>query len=76
MGSVNDTPNLAGRWLAFDIGCLECEEDSGVVGIFETKEEAEAACRRAKERQHGQVGGQHSVQVFDLHPDARSRFAD
>ncbi len=61
-------------WLAFDIGCLECGEDSGILGIYDHKKEAEAACARAKKRQRDRWHGQHSMEVFAL--DSRSQFAD
>jgi hypothetical protein len=59
-------------FLAFDVGCIECGEDSTVVGVFESKQEAiEAARERAKgegdEPPFGYFsGGQHSVEVFNL----------
>ena len=30
-------------WLVFDIGCLDCSEESQVLGIYVTEEEAETA---------------------------------
>jgi len=33
------------KFLAFDIGCIECGQDSAVVGLFDTREAAEAAIR-------------------------------
>lgn len=54
------------RWLAFDIGCLECGEDSDVIGVFDTEEEALAAAKEARERQEANWSGQHSFRVFDL----------
>jgi len=31
------------RYLAMDIGCIECGQESAVIGIFATEQEAEAA---------------------------------
>ena len=40
-----------GRYLVFDVGCIECGESSAVVGIYATKDEAKAECAAAEERQ-------------------------
>ena len=58
--------DIAGLWLAFDIGCIECGEDSAVIGVFSTKEFAEAACKVAEEEQAKNWHGQHSMEVFQL----------
>ena len=54
------------RWLAFDIGCIECGEESAVIGLFCSKEEAESACKIAADKQKVDWHGQHSMEVFDL----------
>ena len=54
------------RYLAFDIGCIECGEPSGVIGVYDTEEEAIDAAERAQERQKDNWEGQHSFRVFDL----------
>ena len=52
------------RWLAFDVGCIECGEASSVIGLFATREEALAACIPFEEL--GWIGGQHYYEVFDM----------
>ena len=52
------------KYLAMNIGCIECGEASGVIGLFETREDAEAACIPFEDL--GWIGGQHSYEVFDL----------
>jgi hypothetical protein len=57
------------KFLTFDIGCIECGESSDVVGIYETREQAEQAQRaRAEGDSNGNYfsGGQHRVEVFEL----------
>lgn len=54
------------KWLAFDIGCIECGEESGVIGLFATKEEAESACDALYANPGAFLGGQHSYEVFDV----------
>ena len=54
------------NWLAFDIGCIECGEGSGVIGVYTTKEAAEAAAKKAAEEQSKDWHGQHSMEVFEL----------
>ena len=54
------------KWLAFDIGCIECGEESAVIGVYETIEEAAAACERTKEAQIKDWHGEHHMKVFEL----------
>ena len=54
------------RWLAFDIGCIECGEESAVIGVFNTKKEAEDACNNAADIQAKDWHGEHYFEVFDL----------
>ena len=54
------------RYLAFDIGCIECGEPSGVIGIYDTEEEAMDAALMAQAKQSGDWQGQHAFCVFDL----------
>jgi len=55
-----------GRWLAFDIGCIECGESSNVIGIYASREGAQAAADAAEKAQLEDWHGQHSMEVFDL----------
>lgn len=54
------------KFLAFDIGCIECGEESAVIGLFATKEAAEAACKEASKKQKENWHGQHSMEVFEI----------
>jgi hypothetical protein len=64
------------RYLAFDIGCIECGEPSGVIGFFATEEEAVDAAELAKTRQKDNWEGQHTFRVFDLESeDSYSQFS-
>jgi hypothetical protein len=54
------------RWLAFNIGCIECGVSSGVVGTYDTKEEADAVCAKLDNCLDWRKGGQNSYEVFDL----------
>ena len=60
---------MSKRWLLFDVGCIECGEESQPIGTYETKEEAEKA---REEFLGGSVwghpgwGGQHFVEIYDL----------
>lgn len=54
------------KYLAFDIGCIECGEESAVIGVFDTEAEAKAACAIAKDEQKKNWRGQHSMEVFKL----------
>ena len=52
------------RYMAFDIGCIECGQDSAVIGLYTSEKKAEAACEEWEAV--GWRGGQHHYQVFDL----------
>lgn len=54
------------RWLVFDIGCIECGEESDIVGLYDTKEEAVAASIVASEKQQQHWSGQHEFEIYDL----------
>lgn len=51
-------------FVAVDIGCIECGEKSAVLGVFETKEEAESVCNEHAGRHQEKWDGQHSFEVF------------
>ena len=64
-------------FLAFDIGCIECGETSEVIGVYPTREQAEAACQQWCQpgQRWGREGriGQHSEEVFEVDvPPAQS----
>jgi hypothetical protein len=54
------------RFLAFDIGCLECGEESAVIGFYDTEGEAGKACAVAAKEQEKTWHGQHSFRVFEV----------
>lgn len=49
-----------------DIGCIECGECTTVIGLYASREAAEAACDKAYEKNQLDWRGQHSFEVFDL----------
>lgn len=54
------------RYLAFDIGCIECGESSAPLGLFKTAEEASKACEAASVLQQANWTGQHSFEIFPV----------
>ena len=54
------------RWLVFNIGCIECGVSSGVVGTYETEQEANAVSGNCRTLFHWREGGQNEFEVFDL----------
>ena len=62
-------------YLVVNIGCIECRVSSNIVGLFSTKEEADAVCKLCDEHYWWRDGGQNRFEVFDLpsigiiHPD-------
>jgi len=53
-------------YLAFDIGCLECDQESKPLGLFFTEEEAKKICEDAEKKQKEDWHGQHSFEVFEI----------
>lgn len=54
------------RYLALDVGCLECGETTSVVGLYDTETEARAALQHAENAQQQNWTGQHDFVSFDL----------
>lgn len=54
------------RYLVFNIGCLECNVTSNVVGVYDTKEEAEKVASICDSKLFWRDCGQNEFQVFDL----------
>lgn len=54
------------KWLAFDIGCIECGECSDVIGVFNSEEEAQTACDKEQAEQEKNWSGQHAMEVFEI----------
>ena len=53
-------------YIVMDIGCLECGVSTEVVGVFDTREAAEAARdARTEETKNWREGGQTSAEVFE-----------
>ena len=58
-------------WLVFDVGCIECGEDSTVVGVYRTRDEAERAAEAYRPQDADGWGrpewnGQHDVSVYPI----------
>lgn len=53
-------------YVAIDIGCIECGEESKVLGIFTTKGAAEAAAEGHRAWQSEHWSGQHEFEVHEV----------
>ena len=53
-------------YVAVDIGCIECGENSHVLGIFTDKKKAEKVCDMHEERQRKKWIGQHNFEVYEI----------
>ena len=71
--------HIAGPWMVFNIGCIECGVSSAVVGLYETECEAAAVADACEKELHWREGGQNSFEVFNLlepqHDDYRDAIA-
>ena len=57
-------------FVAVDIGCIECDEPSSVLGIYGTEEEALQFCEEAEIAQAKNWQGQHAFLVFETNMPA------
>lgn len=53
-------------FLAFDVGCIECGEDSGPIGVFTDREAAERACADAQTKRQKDWLGEHEMVVWNI----------
>lgn len=53
-------------YVAVDIGCIECGENSNVLGIFTDEERAKVVCTEHEERQKKNWRGEHLYEVFPM----------
>jgi hypothetical protein len=55
-----------GRWLVFNVGCIECGVSSNVVGTYSDHAEATRVAVALDHECSWREGGQNSFEVFDL----------
>jgi hypothetical protein len=65
-----------GRYMVFNIGCIECGVSSDVVGVYESEEEADAVARLCESKLHGRQGGLNDFEVFDLSAPQANEYAE
>ena len=54
------------KYVAVDIGCIECGEESSVLGIFDDMNEATDILKKCGEYQQKHWCGQHSFEIFEI----------
>ena len=64
------------RFLVFNIGCIECGVSSDVVGVYDTKEEADKAAQACDDMLGWREGGQNAFEVFDLLEPQAQEYAE
>lgn len=57
---------LTKLFVAVDIGCIECGEESAVLGVFTSEEKAVEVLKEHYVRQEEHWHGQHSFEVFEV----------
>lgn len=53
-------------YVAVDIGCIECGEESSVIGIYTNKEEALKVTAEHKKRQGEKWSGEHHFEIYEV----------
>lgn len=54
------------KYVALDIGCIECGEPSAVLGIFDNKKDAQKVCKKYESIQSEHWYGQHYFEVQEV----------
>ena len=57
MSDAVEVKHAIGRWMVFNIGCIECGVSSDVVGIFADEDEAKAVAGICQDELSWRVGG-------------------
>lgn len=57
---------LTKLFVAVDIGCIECGEESAVLGVFTSEEKAEEVLKEHHVRQNENWHGQHNFELFEV----------
>lgn len=53
-------------WLVMNIGCIECEASSNVVGVFSNKERADELAEALYKTHNWRESGHHRYEVFEI----------
>ena len=53
-------------YVLVDIGCIECGEESAVIGIYTSKKKAQRIRREHEKRQNESWNGQHIFEIFEI----------
>ena len=53
-------------YVLVDIGCIECGEESGVLGIFTNKKKAKMVAKKYEKIQSDNWSGQHYFEIFEI----------
>ena len=64
------------RYMVFNVGCIECGVDSDVVGLYETKDEANSVAAVCRDKLHWRQGGQNCFEVFDLEKEQAKEYKE
>lgn len=54
------------KYVVVDIGCIECGEQSAVLGIFTNKRKAEETRKKYSEIHSNNWHGQHHFEIFEV----------
>ena len=54
------------KYIALDIGCIECGEKSAILGVFKDKQKAEEVVKKYSKIQNDNWHGQHYFEVYEI----------
>ncbi len=53
-------------YVAVDVGCIECGEETRIIGIYAKREDAQSALDKAQIEQKAKWTGEHSFEVHEI----------
>lgn len=54
------------KFILFNIGCLECDVNSDLVGVFDSESKANSISKQLSKKFRNRGGGHNSFAVFEL----------
>lgn len=54
------------KYIVLDIGCIECGEESAILGIFDNKQKAEEVMEKYDKIQSNNWHGQHYFEIIEV----------
>lgn len=54
------------KYIVVNIGCIECDVSTNIVGVFDNKEKAESIVAQCDEKYSWREGGENIFKIFEM----------